>query len=284
MPLMHIKSILADSQCDRMPPQPRLLPWLIASRLLRGSWLAYTCGMSDATSTPREPADDARILEQSLRGHFLFAALNEAQRARLRAHIHIRSFLPGEHLFMQDGAADAFFLLHSGAIKLYRVSAEGQEKVMRIVRPGQTFAEGVMFMDKPRYPVHAQGLEAGVLARVESTAFLNVLRDSFDTCRALMAQMTQRIQEHWGEIEALTLQNSRYRVVHYLLELVPGGAKGRVPVALPTYKAVIAAQLGMTPETFSRELRGLSDAGLVKVHGRTVEIVDVGQLLRPASA
>ncbi|MHB8415469.1 MAG: Crp/Fnr family transcriptional regulator [Acidiferrobacteraceae bacterium] len=238
--------------------------------------------MIDTIPEARDPAKSDETLADVLRRHFLFGALDEPQRARILAHVHRRQFDCGEHLFMQDSEARVFFLLLSGAIKLYRVSADGQEKIMRFIRPGQSFAEGVMFMDKPRYPVHGQAIEPGVLASIESAAFLDVLRASFDTCRAVMAQMTQRIQDHWDEIEALTLQNSRYRMVHYLLELVPEGqrGRGRVSVELPTYKATIAAQLAMTPETFSRELRALSDAHLIKVHGRTVDIVDPGALLK----
>lgn len=58
-----------------------------------------------------------------------------------------------------------------------------------------------------------------------------------------MAQMTRRIQAHWDEIETLAPQNSRYRVVHYLLALAPVGEQGRVTVTLPTRKAVIAAHV-----------------------------------------
>ncbi|MHB1514545.1 MAG: Crp/Fnr family transcriptional regulator [Acidiferrobacteraceae bacterium] len=232
------------------------------------------------TPEARDPAESDETLTDVLRQHFLFSALDELQKTRLLAHVHRRHFDSGEHLFMQDSEARVFFLLLSGAIKLYRVSADGQEKIMRFIRPGQSFAEGVMFMDKPRYPVHGQAIEPGTLASIESAAFLDVLRASFDTCRAVMAQMTRRIQDHWDEIEALTLQNSRYRMVHYLLGLVPEGRRGRVRVELPTYKAMIAAQLAMTPETFSRELRALSDAHLIEVHGRMVDIVDPGALLQ----
>ncbi|MHB1529814.1 MAG: Crp/Fnr family transcriptional regulator [Acidiferrobacteraceae bacterium] len=241
---------------------------------------AYTGPVTDMIPEARDPAKSDETLADVLCRHFLFSALDELQRARILAHVHRRQFDCGEHLFMQDSEARVFFLLLSGAIKLYRVSADGQEKIMRFIRPGQSFAEGVMFMDKPRYPVHGQAIEPGALASIESAAFLDVLRASFDTCRAVMAQMTRRIQDHWDEIEALTLQNSHYRMVHYLLGLVPEGRRGRVRVEFPTYKATIAAQLAMTPETFSRELRALSDAHLIEVHGRTVDIVDPGALLQ----
>lgn len=225
---------------------------------------------------------DAKVLKD-LDQHYLFAALNDAQRDSLLAHTHLRAFKAGQLLFSRNDPAPAFFLLQRGEVKLYRMSAEGQEKIMRLVRPGMSFAESVMFMDEPRYPVHAQGVRAGALLAIESAAYLKILQASFDTCRIVMAQMTRRIQAHWDEIEALTLQNSRYRIVHYLLALVPDGATGAVGVTLPSRKSLIAAQLAVTPETLSRTLHALSEDGLISVHDYAVKIPDVGALRRRMS-
>lgn len=240
--------------------------------------------MSDTDSNTQGLVDNDGVLASTMRHHFLFSALDATQRAHLMKHTHRRRFTSGEHLFMQNDEARTFFLLLSGTIKLYRGSANGQEKVMRFIDPGQSFAESVMFMGRPRYPVSGQAIKAGVLASIECAAFLGILRESFDTCRAVMAQMTRRIQDHWDEIETLTLHNSRYRLVHYLLGLVPDGQSGRVRVELPTYKVVIATQLAMAPETFSRELRALTVAGLIEVHGHVIDIVNVALLLQPDSS
>ncbi|HET8551078.1 MAG TPA: Crp/Fnr family transcriptional regulator [Gammaproteobacteria bacterium] len=210
--------------------------------------------------------------------HYLFAALSDGQRAGLLAHTRAREFSAGQLLFSQNDPAPAFFLLRRGEVKLYRVSAEGQEKIMRLIRPGMSFAESVMFMDDPRYPVHAEGVRAGVVLTIETDAYLKILQDSFDACRMVMAQMTHRIQAHWDEIEALTLQNSRYRVTHYLLGLAPVGAQGEVSVTLPSRKSLIATQLAVTPETLSRMLHALSSEGLIEVDDYAVCIPDVGAL------
>lgn len=151
---------------------------------------------------------------------------------------------------------------------------------MRLVRGGGSFAESVMFMDEPRYPVYAEAVEAGTLVSIDTEAYLDVLRDSFATCRSVMTQMTRRIQEHWDEIEALTLQNSRYRVVHYLVELVPAGASGEIRITLPSRKALIAAQLAVAPETLSRILHVLSEEGLIEMHDYDVYIPDIAALRR----
>lgn len=223
-------------------------------------------------------ADDT--LARELRHHYLFSALSSEQRARVLAHAQARTFAAGEPLFGQGDPAPSFFLLRRGSIKLYRLSPEGHEKIMRLIRPPQTFAESVMFMDEPRYLVHAEGVEAGELVAFERTVFLDILQESFATCRAVMAQMTQRIQAHWDEIEALALENSRYRVVHYLLGLIPDGEHGRVSVTLPARKTLIAARVAVTPETLSRTLHALNAEGLIEVSEERVTILDSEALRR----
>lgn len=222
---------------------------------------------------------DAKALNE-LDQHYLFAALSGAQRDELLAHTHVREFKAGQLLFSQHDPAHSFFLLRRGEVKLYRVSAEGQEKIMRLIRPAMSFAESVMFMDRPRYPVHAQGVRAGTLLAIDSEAYLNILQASFATCRTVMAKMTERIQAHWDEIESLTLQNSRYRVVHYLLGLVPEGTAGAAEITLPSRKSLIASQLAVTPETLSRTLHALGQEGLITVQDYAVRIPDIGALRR----
>ena len=221
-------------------------------------------------------ADSA--LARELRHHYLFSALTEAQQARLLATAVPRRLAAGEQLFSRGDSAGQFFLLRSGCVKLYRLSPDGGEKIMRPIRPAQTFAESVLFMDVPRFPVSGEAVDAAELVAFDRETFLGVLRESFATCRAVMAQMTRRIQSHWDEIETLALENSRYRVVHYLLGLVPRNAQGRIAVTLPARKMVIAAHVAVTPETLSRTLRALSDEGLIEVAGDEVTVCDVEKL------
>ncbi|MES1954204.1 Crp/Fnr family transcriptional regulator [Salinisphaera hydrothermalis] len=211
---------------------------------------------------------------QSLRTHDLFSGLSNAQHARLLPALHIREFSDGQMLFQQNDQAPAFFVLYSGNVKLYRVSNDGHEKIMRLIEPAQSFAESVMFMDAPRYLVNAEGLNAGVLVAIDSAAYLEVLRTSFVACRTVLANLTQRIEAHWDEIEALSLQNSRYRVIHYLLNLASERETDSPHIRLPAAKSLIAAKLAVTPETLSRILRLLQDEDLIKMQGYRVHILN----------
>jgi len=220
------------------------------------------------------------LTAHELRHCYLLCALDGPQRQRLLATAEARAFAAGEILFRRGDAARYFFLLRRGLVKLYRLSPEGGEKIMRLIPPAQSFAESILFMDSPAYPVSGAGVEDGELVAFDRDTFLGLLEESFATCRAVMAQMTGRIQAHWDEIETLALQNSRYRVVHYLLALVPVGTEGRLTVTLPTRKAVIAAHVAVTPETLSRTLRALSDERLIEVAGDEVIIRDIEALRR----
>ena len=215
---------------------------------------------------------------QQLREHYLFASLTDAQWSALIEQTQIRVLAGGERLFDRGEEAHAFFLLQEGMLKLYRVSAEGQEKIMRLIRPGMTFAESVMFMDEPRYPVHAEAVERSTVLAIDSGAYLAILRESFATCKTVLATMTQRIQSHWDEIEALTLQSSRYRVVTYLLSLLPDEELEQARITLPSRKALIAAQLAATPETLSRILHALRVEGLIEMHDYEIYLPSVSKL------
>ena len=211
-------------------------------------------------------------------GHYLFASLDETQRRGMEAHSRRRQLAPGEPLFAQGDPAECFWWLESGQIKLYRLSRDGHQKIMGLVAPRQSFAEGILFMDTPRYPVNAEAVTASKLLGFEREAYLAILETSFATCRALFRRMVRRTQRHLDEIEALTIQNARFRLVNYLLGLQHAAGEETATITLPARKLLIASQLAMQPETLSRLFRELEEAGLIRVHGEHIEIADTEAL------
>ncbi len=81
-----------------------------------------------------------------------FERLERADQERLIAQSHEQQCSAGELLIRQGQPAERFFLVLKGRVKLYRISTDGQEKVVEIIQAGQTFAEAVMFMQRSEYP------------------------------------------------------------------------------------------------------------------------------------
>ena len=97
----------------------------------------------------------------TLRGIYLFSAFDERQMATIANATERVSLAAGQRLFNQGDEIRRFFYVESGRMKLYRLSPEGDEKVIDLVGPTQTFAEAVVFMERAAgYPVNADALEA----------------------------------------------------------------------------------------------------------------------------
>lgn len=214
--------------------------------------------------------DSQNILETLGTCH-MFSELTEEQLDRVRRHSHIIDMVEGESLFFQGDDAVSFYLVLSGRIKLYRVSPEGKEKVVEIMESGTTFAEALMFMDQPHYPVTATALAPSRVIGINSKDFKGMLRESVDTCFLLLGSMCFRLRGLIREIDALSLDTGTVRTVSYLLEQAPeDGDNFELQVA----KSVIASRLSVKPETFSRILKNLHDQEIVSIDGRNVTIHD----------
>lgn len=219
-----------------------------------------------------------QYIEQFQHG-YLFAQLTPKELQQVAEHGSVRELAAGETLFAQGEACHHFFMVQSGMIKVHRISAEGEEKVLELVGPRQIFAEAVMFMGG-RYPVHAAAVEFSRVFVFDSQNFISMLRDNVELCFRLMAGMSRRMHGLINEIDRLTLHNSTQRMAQYLLDQLPEGETSATSVRLPVPKLVIASRLGIQPETFSRTLSRLKNDGLIEVHDDTILLKDQAALRR----
>lgn len=221
------------------------------------------------------PPDIARELRRA----YLFADMSEPHLQLLVNSLQDIHLDAGKTLFRQGQAAERFYFVREGLVKLFRLSPEGDEKIIEIMRPGETFAEAVMFMGaQGRYPVNAEAINASRVYAFEQKIFLNLLRESSEATFGLLGSMSRRLHMLVNQIESLTLQNATYRLVAYLLEQIPRDVKTSPEVQLTTPKGVIASRLAIQPETLSRILAKLRQGGLIEVNGNHITIRDVQAL------
>jgi CRP-like cAMP-binding protein len=219
-----------------------------------------------------------QALQQELRRLPLFAGLDDEQMSLLLQSAHLQHLDDGQLLFASQQAARHFFLVRDGSIRLFLSTPDGAEKVLHLVAPGETFAEAITFMDGQRYPVNASALGKTQVLAFSNNTFRQILRESTDTCFRLMADMSTWLKRQLNDINALTLQNASLRFTNYLLQQAPHGQQFDVSIELTAPKHVIASRLSIQPESLSRILRNLQNAGLVRVEGNLIQIPDIRQL------
>lgn len=223
-------------------------------------------------------AADSNEIKSRLRQHYLFNSIDEALLAGLAQRVRQDSLAAGDILFHHGDPAARFYLIGTGQIKLSRISPAGQEKVIEIMYPGSTFAEAVMFMQNPVYPVTAQALVDSVIFAIPNQAYRDILAQSTEYCFRLLADLSMRLHHHVQELDHLAQQNAMHRLIRYLVNQLPPDAGNAYSLALTIPKQVLASKLSIKPESFSRLLAALAQEGVISVDKQTIVIHNVQRL------
>ncbi len=210
-------------------------------------------------------------LYEAVRQHHLFASLETDAFERLVRSVGAQSLTKGEILFHRGDNARHFYFVNTGLVELSLVSASGEKKTLEVIGPGQTFGEAVAFMREHRFPVTAEALADSELCQIPNQNYVDLIQANPDACMRLLADISRRLHARVREIEHLTIQNARSRLVSYLADHITektGDNEAVVRLNLPRH--VIASRLSITPETLSRLLRNLTDEGLISTEDRIV--------------
>ncbi len=207
----------------------------------------------------------------------IFSEMSASELDRIAAATVSLYFDKGQSIVQCGDPCTGFHVVVYGQVKLAFTSPQGVEKVVEIIRPGQSFGEALMFLDSP-YIVFAQALADSMLLHVAKHAVLSELGpNSFG--RRMIAGLARRLHGLVRDVEAYTLRSGHERVIGYLLaELPEGVVSGPAEVRLTPGKSVLASRLNMTPEHFSRILHELAASGLIDVNGRSIRVPDVARL------
>lgn len=207
----------------------------------------------------------------------LFKQLDTASRARIAAHVSKLRRRRGEHVFHRGDAPTGFFVVVYGEIALTAPGARGP-RLTGLVGAGRSFGEPMMFLNKP-YIVDARAHSDALLLFVPKDAVFAELERNPAFAHRMIAGLAARIEALVHELDARARGSARERLIDHLLRAA-GVREGAVVIELPTTKAALASQLGLTAEHLSRLLRDLAERELIRVDGRRIAIADAAELAR----
>jgi CRP/FNR family transcriptional regulator len=155
-------------------------------------------------------------------------------------------------LFREAEPGEAMFLLARGRVSLHKLSPDGREVVIKVIRPGEVFAEVILFEEK-NYPVTAVSL-TDILAFKLLRRDLRRLLGQEDFRNDFIATLLRKQRYLTDKIQQLTSQDVEQRLRAFLLEQY--GEREQIQVEIN--KKQLASAIGATPETLSRLLQDLN--------------------------
>jgi CRP/FNR family nitrogen fixation transcriptional regulator len=169
------------------------------------------------------------------------------------------SFARNSEIYGENEPADYIYKVTSGAVRTYKVLADGRRQIGAFYLPGDIF--GLESGEEHAFSAEAVS-DTKVLVIKRSALIGQAARDN-EIARQLLALTSSelhRVQDHI----MLLVKTAQERVVGFLLEMA-----ARMPsneqIELPMSRQDIADYLGLTIETVSRTLTQLENSAAIEL-------------------
>ncbi len=201
-----------------------------------------------------------------LRGNSYFTDLPEPLLKEVISYMQLREYTRGDVLFWEADPCDGLHILESGSAKIYRLSPNGRQYIVRILQEDDTFAEVPTF-DGGMNPVNVEALETCRVWVIEG-----------EKLRALVAAhpiFAQKVLKNYAEMlrnmVRMVSEMAFYQVTHRLARLIDEYHDEPRP---HWTQEQLAAQLGTVREVVARSLKELERSGAIRIEDRRIQIAD----------
>ena len=208
------------------------------------------------------------ILRQSL----IFSALNESELAKLASLVVERKLKAGEFVFWEGDAADRFYIVASGRIKVLKHSSLGREFIIAFFDPGEIFGEVAVFEDKP-YPASAQAANDATILGIKKDNLTSFLAEHPQVALRIINVLGGRLRDAQNRLRDIAGERVEQRLARTLLML-----SSKMGDSLPFTRQEIAETAGITTETTIRTLSRLKESGIIRSTRGKINILDKTKL------
>lgn len=183
----------------------------------------------------------------------------------------------GETLFLYGEKAENFYYILKGWVRLSRVTEDGDEATLDMVGENDIFGDIISFKTNC-YNFSATTTCDTKLIRLPNDIWTDIIKHDHQTALNVINAISTRYQAQLSEKEHINFQSASQRIGCFMLKLCDQTAPDEQDIILPYDKSLIASNLSMKGETFSRALKALKKETGINVSGKTVSVPSVTAL------
>jgi CRP-like cAMP-binding protein len=198
-----------------------------------------------------------------------FSGLSPDQLESVKRLIFEKTVGRGEMIVFEGEPAEALYFIASGAVKVFKMSADGKEQILNIVRPGEAFNEVSVFDGGPN-PASAQTMGPVVLYGIRKGDLEVVLHDYPQVSQNVIRVLASRVRHLVSLVEDLSFKHVIGRVAKILIEQA---GDGKAPGPRLTQQEM-AAMAGTAREVVGRALKSLEEARAIRLDRHRIVITD----------
>jgi CRP-like cAMP-binding protein len=200
------------------------------------------------------------------------------QRAR------VQKLEKGSALFEQGGAADRFFVLAEGHLKVTQVTPDGHQVVVRYINAGEMFG-CVAVTGQQAYPGTASAATDSTVVAWSAAEASDLVEKHPKFGTHILRMMGGRVQEAHARMREMATERVERRVARALLRLAREAGKrteAGIEIDMPLSRQDVAEMTGTTLYTVSRLLSAWEQDGVVDAGRQRVVIKKPEALVKVA--
>lgn len=206
----------------------------------------------------------------------LFQNLDSEQMRSVDAITREHTYSDGELIYYAGESTGSLLVVHTGKVKIYRLDAEGEEQVIRILSTGEFTGELALFSKEPVQDF-AQAIGECSLCMIDGEAMREILVTYPLIALKITQELSRRLSQSDANLHSVVKGSAQERLAGYLLTL--SHKHQSLSIHLPVAKGTVASLLAMSQETLSRRLKILEDEGVIEIgKGRMITILDQEEL------
>jgi CRP/FNR family transcriptional regulator len=186
-------------------------------------------------------------------------------------HTHLEIYQAEEPVFWEGDTCRGLFIIQAGRVKLYKLSSQGRELIINVLKEGDTFNEVPVF-DRSGNPVNAAALDDSQLWVVEASAIRQILDRYPEAAHSFLLNLSQNLRMMVGMIEEMSFFKVTTRLARLLDEMSGEQLRGE-----PSHRVTqdeMAARIGTVREVVARSLRKLERSGAINVNYGKITIIN----------
>ncbi|MGX7395015.1 Crp/Fnr family transcriptional regulator [Carnobacterium mobile] len=208
----------------------------------------------------------------------IFNHLEEQQMDEITKTTQSVRYKKGEIVYRAGDLSNSLFIVNKGKIRIYRLSENGKEQLIRILMPGDFTGELALFSETT-YAAFAEAMVDTKVCMIDRDAFQKLLIKYPTISLKVLAEFSKRLAQSEKQTTRFATETVETRIAMFLAECMEKNQPS-AEIELPMSKKDLASYLGTTPETISRKFAELEEQGLIKqkTHKR-IELLDLDGLL-----
>ena len=216
----------------------------------------------------------------ALRKISYFAELDAGVLRDLARHVSQRAYGKGETVLLEGDPCEGLHFVVTGQVRVFKVSGEGKEQVLKVLGPGRTFNDVPVF-DQGVNPASISTMEASTIGVVPRAQILALIDRHPLVARAVIRVLASRLRALTLVIEDLSFRGVVSRVAKLLLDCARGQSslvEGAPASCAELTQQQIAAMTGTVREVVQRALKLLEREGAIRMERAHVTVLDVEAL------